>query len=341
MSKRYFLNKFIPNTDRETILKSRYIVLSDPNNGVYPYITSDTVEQNINKVIDGDGNIVEITDDSYSDDSCAVGSQYENLKKVCSQFDVVFLNELNVEDRLRKMYERFKNEDDPKARELREMWDNYTYQEYFTYKVLATPEMFKALDDCLNDRNCTKKYIDYPDILLAEDVDYLHYFGDILCRYISTIIGQDIIFCDVTVNKGLKGCYKYEANTELNEIFRKINEYDMMIVRFNRSISNNYGNNRIKTFEIFLRSLSTPYILYLYEKILFPGEEFPEGEYTREDLLKVIISRMIDNGTFEDVVSQAELLQQIIDDENLDFAKLQQTFDAIGMDMDGLSAFIE
>lgn len=322
MSKRYFLNKFIPFTTSDVLFKSRYISVDDPNRGNYPYLLGDKGGPELDKYVDADGNVKRFDDVEYipvdnSNMSIASITNTTNAQsKMAEQIDYRYEPKLDMALRLQNLEERL---DDPV---VREMWDSMSYEEFFV-QSMSSPLVFKELDEYFNDRKCTKKYVDYPDIILVENLDYLHYFGDLLCKYISQMLGLDVIFCDIDYNPGLRGCHKYIGNKKVNEVYRKMNWFDYMIYRCNQELCKiEGGSHRINSFEKFINKLKPEHVIYLYEQILF-HEPFPPGDYSRSEFNKIIISKLIENGTFGEVETQQTAMQKFVDDQNFEESILQ------------------
>lgn len=129
-------------------------------------------------------------------------------------------------------------------------------------------------------------------ILMFENDNTLWRFGHIICQYLSTNFGVDIVYIDPQYKSGCRGFASYTGDKiRGREMVNQIRKNDMLInfesaltsSEYFGSISNlvTYMNSTYNTFED---------IMLLYN-LLFPEDPLPPGNYSISHIKEIIIDR--------------------------------------------------
>jgi hypothetical protein len=130
-------------------------------------------------------------------------------------------------------------------------------------------------------------------LIFADDANLLT-FGHIICQYLSTNFGVDIIFIDPQYREGCRGYAQYMGNKEVGaKMIKEIRDYDM-IFNFNQALSQSEVFGNISNIHTYLQSYDLEQTVYLYN-LLWPHDPLPPGNYSIDHLRQIIIGKCSDN----------------------------------------------
>ena len=119
-------------------------------------------------------------------------------------------------------------------------------------------------------------------------VPYIH----IVCEYIAEFFGEDITFIDKQYRNDIIGQVQYQGNKQKAlQVFQEIRDYQLMKSIIDIASNYQYGFNDDTNIETFFSSMDVPQMFYTYEK-LFPNEPLPVGNYTKDHIQHIIISKL-------------------------------------------------
>jgi hypothetical protein len=128
-------------------------------------------------------------------------------------------------------------------------------------------------------------------ILIINDEDIVKQFGHVMCCYLSEYFGEDITFLDPKYRPQLvKGQIEYRGNRQFsNKILHDLGDYDMMM-KITGLISQGGYDMDMNNLTAFLECMKMQDLFYVYEK-LFPYEPLPAGNYTKDQITKIITGK--------------------------------------------------
>ena len=147
-----------------------------------------------------------------------------------------------------------------------------------------------------------------------------------MCCYLSEYFGEDISFLDPKYRPQLvPGRMEYKGNRQFsNKILHDLGDYDLMI-KITGLISQGGFDMPMNNLTTFLECLKMEDIFYVYER-LFPYEPLPAGNYTKEQITKIITGKCAEKigvvynpteSSLNTINSFMDQLDNIIQSENL------------------------
>lgn len=153
-----------------------------------------------------------------------------------------------------------------------------------------------------------------------DSAPYMH----IVCAYISRFFGEDITFIDRAYRNDIPGDVNYRgdvmnARETIQMIRRKMTMNDLS----NLITSYQFGSQSRSNLEVYFDTFSIPDLFKLYE-MLFPNQPLEAGNYTKEQIMYILVSKIIaeapkmvsDSMSIQDMFSSIpELYSEVSDDE--------------------------
>lgn len=133
-------------------------------------------------------------------------------------------------------------------------------------------------------------------IVIFDDEDTVKNFCHMICEYLSSVFGCNIIFIDPVWRKDVKGVEKYIGCDESTAIRNIMKIRDMKLIRdFNiQCLTSSSIDNTLSNMNVFLSSFDCPSLIHLYN-LIFPNDPLPPDNYTTSQLKEIIIGKAIDN----------------------------------------------
>lgn len=132
-------------------------------------------------------------------------------------------------------------------------------------------------------------------IMIFMDEPTVRYAGDIACTYLANEFGQDITYIDPQYRPYVAGRVTYVGNKANAE--RVISEIrsQSLIAGFMAAISNtNYESNDNNITAFLTTTFTEISDLIWFYNVLWPDDKLPPGNYTRRDLIELIIGKSMD-----------------------------------------------
>ena len=162
-------------------------------------------------------------------------------------------------------------------------------------------------------------------ILIFNDDENLLRFGHIICQYLSTNFGVDIIFLDPKFRKNCRGYEQYIGNKELGlKTIRDVRDYEM-ISDFSVAVTQTSYTGSVANITMLLSTWDFNELMRLYH-LLYPNDPIPPGNYTEEHIREILISRATENMKVDYMFSNITIQDwsSIVDrmeNENADFGQ--------------------
>lgn len=119
-------------------------------------------------------------------------------------------------------------------------------------------------------------------------VPYLY----IVCEYISSLFGEDIMFIDKQYRNDIRGQVQYKGDKARSvQVLKELRDFKMVKDIVDLMSTYQYGCASRNNVESFFTQFETKQLFYVYEK-LFPSEPLKPGYYTREHIEHIIISKL-------------------------------------------------
>ena len=130
-------------------------------------------------------------------------------------------------------------------------------------------------------------------IIIINEEDHVRVFGHTICQFLSQCLGEDIDFIDAQMRPQLiPGYPKYQGNKAYAErLLRDQRDY-ALLSNFTQMLSS-FGSFSQQNIATFLDALNPPGLMHLYE-LLFPHEPLPPGNYTTDQVKKIIIGKSME-----------------------------------------------
>ena len=132
-------------------------------------------------------------------------------------------------------------------------------------------------------------------ILIMADDYGCQYFGDIICSYLSQLFGADITFIDPQYRPFTHGKIQYVGD---KEYARKHIQWlrDMHLVKNVRLMADSITGSGYNNLEALFGSDDlTIEDLFHAHHVLFPDDQLPPGNYTKEHMKRMLIGRIMDS----------------------------------------------
>lgn len=130
-------------------------------------------------------------------------------------------------------------------------------------------------------------------VVVINDEDNVRVFGHTICQFLSQCLGEDIDFIDAQMRPQLiPGYPKYQGNKAYAEhVLRDQRDY-ALLTNFTQMLSS-FGSFSQQNIGSFLDTLNPAGLMHLYE-LLFPYEPLPPGNYTTDQVKKIIIGKSME-----------------------------------------------
>jgi hypothetical protein len=130
-------------------------------------------------------------------------------------------------------------------------------------------------------------------VIIINEEDHVRVFGHTICQFLSQCLGEDIDFIDAQMRPQLiPGYPKYQGNKAYAErLLRDQRDYSLLS-NFTQMLSS-FGSFSQQNIATFLDALNPPGLMHLYE-LLFPHEPLPPGNYTTDQVKKIIIGKSME-----------------------------------------------
>lgn len=130
-------------------------------------------------------------------------------------------------------------------------------------------------------------------IFMLNDDENMLRFGHIICQYLSTNFGVDIVYIDPAYRPNCRGCTQYPGNKVIGEkTIKDVRDYDL-IFSFQQSLSQSELTGTLNNIRTFVGSMSIENVVYLYN-LLWPNDPLPPGNYSIDHIREIIIGRAVD-----------------------------------------------
>lgn len=138
-------------------------------------------------------------------------------------------------------------------------------------------------------------------VLIINEEDNVRVFGHIICQFLSQCLGEDIEFIDAQMRPQLiPGYPRYQGNKAYAEkILRDQRDY-ALLTNFTEMLSN-FGSFSQQNIATLLDTLNPSGLMHLYE-LLFPHEPLPPGNYTTDQVKKIIIGKSMERIPKESII---------------------------------------
>lgn len=267
-SKRVFLNKICPKTDKRVLLNANYYIADCPS----PDRPGDHVSD---FDIDEDGNYIERP------------KQPSGIKSA-SQFNVIYGNGcLNPGPYITTF--------------LSENGDIREIQEKLYKSLMQYSTMSDVHDQVFTPARRGNGIL---FIIYYRDENIIN-FGGMIARYLADNFGEKITFVDPQFRDEVKGQFQYEPDIEnARRVFRCINE-SKMLIGFLTAARQSVGiDEGIANMTVYLQAFNIQDLIMLYN-LLWPNEPLPQNVYLPEQIKEIIIGKMISSGQIN--VNQSRL----------------------------------
>ena len=130
-------------------------------------------------------------------------------------------------------------------------------------------------------------------VIIINEEDNVRLFGHTICQFLSQFLGEDIEFIDAQMRPQLiPGYPKDQGNKAYAEkILRDQRDY-ALLTNFTQMLSS-FGSFSSQNISTFLDSLNPAGLMHMYE-LLFPHEPLPPGNYTTDQVKKIIIGKSME-----------------------------------------------
>lgn len=117
-------------------------------------------------------------------------------------------------------------------------------------------------------------------------------FIHIVCEYITSMFGEDLIFVDKQYRNDIKGQVYYTGDKQKAvQVINEIRDYQMMKGIIDLASNYQYGCGNMLNLEQYFNAFTVPQLFYAYEK-LFPSEPLAPGNYTKEHMIYIITRKL-------------------------------------------------
>jgi len=131
-------------------------------------------------------------------------------------------------------------------------------------------------------------------ILIFNDENTIKNFCDIICDYLSSVFGCDILFIDPNYRPNVKGMPQYKGCDKETARRNIMQIRDMKLLRDFKLYASYNAENTLSNLSVFLSSFDCPSLIHLYN-LLFPNEPLPPDNYTRGQLQEIVIGKTTKN----------------------------------------------
>lgn len=162
-------------------------------------------------------------------------------------------------------------------------------------------------------------------VLMINDDQNITRFGHIICQYLSTNFGADIIFIDPKFRKDCRGFEQYTGNRELGlKTIKDIRDYELLY-NFDQSVNMSSYTGSLENIMAFLSGYDFNELMYLYN-LLYPNDPIPPGNYTEAHIREILISRATTNLRNDHIMSNLLMnnwtsMLERMDREDIDFGQ--------------------
>lgn len=270
-SKRCFLNKFIQRNRPEVVLNANYYIGDKQPSGGGTMITPEIRRNEFGQL--------ENLGQNYTDTTVPMGSIYHikynkvlNPQSYVAEQLMAINGNITAEDRLINHFQK-------QSTILR------------TYKFLFADKL---------EGNGLQ-------ILIFEDHKNMWRFGHLICQFLSTMFGADIVFIDAACTPKCNGYPEYKGSQQGLSNIVKIRQYDM-IFNFEQAITQSQHAGSLSNINTHLAQYDINDLMYLYN-LMYPNAPLPPGNYSEDQLREILIYRAT-AGTFADTETTSNLLIQ-------------------------------
>jgi hypothetical protein len=117
-------------------------------------------------------------------------------------------------------------------------------------------------------------------------------FIHIVCEYISSLFGEDLMFIDRQYRNDIKGTVQYVGNKQKAvQVINELRDYQMLKGIIDLASNFKYGYGDMTNLEQYFNAFTVPQLFYVYEKI-FPTEPLAPGNYTKEHMIYIITRKL-------------------------------------------------
>lgn len=284
-SKRCFLNVLTQLCDLETLINANYYIAD----------------------IRSSGNIMTLDDDriQYSKDG-----KFEVItptpRRIIGKYNIKYDNEVSLDPTpyicsiLSNIHDRYKSPD-----------------ELFKDHLLNTDTLINVYSFLFKDEVKDNGL----QIVIFNDEDTVVKYCHIVCEYLSSIFGVDILFIDPEYRSDVKGVSRYtgcDTETARNNIMKIRDE--KLLRDFRIHFAYTTPDMMLSNLTSFLIHLDCPSLIHLYN-LLFPSEPLPPDNYTSSQLREIIIGKSA-------MVNQPkQALNNIIFSNTQDFFECAECYD--------------
>lgn len=162
------------------------------------------------------------------------------------------------------------------------------YQDY-----LMEPDVIGAVYDWFHGDYNAPRGNGLMIAIICEE-DNVRVFGHTICQYISNVIGDDVEFIDPQVRPLMvPGFPNYKGNKEMAEKILRDQRDSRLLKQLIENVSMmGYAETR-SNFMTFLNMLGPAQLIHLYE-LAFPNDPLPPGNYTTDQLKRILIGKTSD-----------------------------------------------
>lgn len=133
-------------------------------------------------------------------------------------------------------------------------------------------------------------------IMIFMDEPTVRYAGDIACTYLANEFGQDITYIDPQYRPYVAGRVTYAGNKAHAEQVISDIRIKSLISGFMAAISNKNYESNDNNIVAYLSNLFTEVTdLIWFHNLLWPYDQLPPGNYTKADLLEIIVGKAMDD----------------------------------------------
>lgn len=128
-------------------------------------------------------------------------------------------------------------------------------------------------------------------IIIINDEDIVKMFGHVMCSYLAKFFGEDITFLDPKYRQQLvPGYVTYQGDKQFsNKLMRDLGDYELIQTVAQLMTQTGYDMS-ISNLTSFLSQFPLPTLFHVYSK-LFPYEPLPAGNYTQDQVIKIIAGK--------------------------------------------------
>lgn len=137
-------------------------------------------------------------------------------------------------------------------------------------------------------------------------------FVHIVCEYISKFFGEDIMFIDRMYRNDIQGQIEYKGDIETaKRTFHDVRRYQTITDIQNLVTGYQYGVQGRSNLENFFETFDIQDLFRMYE-MLFPYDPLPAGDYTKERVVYIIVSKIV--ARTPRMVTESMMMESGIDD---------------------------